>query len=777
MKNINKILSTLSLSASDTREDTIRSIIKTTLLESRTSCPIAELKENIIINYDIQLYDSEFNFIINKLIENNEITGANSQYSLTQQERQNLLDTEGQLKSNELIRYQNFKNFIEEKSNHKIAGDDIKLLWTTFKNYLYNCFYQYGIKAIEFLHPKYTKKENEIIHNGEGLQEAFRALKKPDLIEIFKLVVENYSDYATKEDLDFIDELGQKTLSFASLGLSPEQAKEDLVKELIDWVLYLDTNFLFSVLGLHSNSENEACKELLKLVMLNKDIIKIKFRYSELTLKELRHKKSDFKNLDGALTDSAIRALLKSDIDEFSRKYYTDLLANREDTMHPSQIIDLAEITLPKLNVEISRNHKQIEALGEDFINARISDYQNYIDNLNVYRSEYFKGKNIGQYKEHYRSDPQKRHDIVLREMILNSRKLFKKDEVQTFNEVKYFGVTLDGLLVKYDNFLINKNESTVYPTFFKPSFLLNKLVRLLPIKTPDYKKAFIKAVSSKGFHRESQRSDDILKIVSYLRKAGIDNENVLLNLISEKLFLEKFYNESIKEGFDEQKFFESELNKILAEREKEISESRIHLEKLSEYSQIQQEEKQEAVGKQKEQEEQLILLTRAVKDLKTKVKKIEKAPATILNAPQINFEAAEKQQEIDALTAKVKEEKERNNKLENEIRETKRNKYFKREKFKWRCKTFLYILICLIFPIGVLIYCGYISGWEMDSVGEMIQTNKQNFIFTSVIWLFSVVLSSFFIKRFSDQFNQSAINAFISNLEKNLPDELKEIK
>ena len=64
MKNVNKILTTLSLSASATREDTIKSIIRTTLLESQDTITLAVLKENIDIIYEIELYDVEFNFIL-----------------------------------------------------------------------------------------------------------------------------------------------------------------------------------------------------------------------------------------------------------------------------------------------------------------------------------------------------------------------------------------------------------------------------------------------------------------------------------------------------------------------------------------------------------------------------------------------------------------------------------------------------------------------------------------------------------------------------------------
>ena len=472
MKNVNKILSTLSLSASDTREDTIKSIIRTTLLESSNPITLSELKENIDIVYEITLYEIEFNAILKSLQDAGEIIFENTKYTLSQEEINKLITIEARLKSSEVIRYQNFKNFISLNSTFSLQDNDMKLLWDTMKDYLYGCFFQYGIKAIEFLHPQFKQPERILLNHSEILNDAIKKISNKELITLFKIAIDQFPDFATKEDLDFIDELGQKTLAFASLGISPEQAKDDLDCELIDWTLYLDTNFLFSVLNLHSNVENEACKELLKLVLLNKDIIKIQFRYSELTLRELRHKKSDFTNLDENLTDSAIRAILKSDeLDEFAKKYYTELLANRDETVHPIKIIDLAEVTLPKKEIYISRNQKQLDALGDSFINEKIVEYQRYINDINQIRLE-FSQQHHSNYRPYFRSDSQVRHDVVLREIILSSRKFFKKDEVKTFNEVKYFGLTLDELLIKFDATKTKSKEVTTYPTFFRPSFL-----------------------------------------------------------------------------------------------------------------------------------------------------------------------------------------------------------------------------------------------------------------------------------------------------------------
>src|SRR5690606_4466784 len=132
-------------------------------------------------------------------------------------ERTKLVGIEAKLKSSEVLRLQNFKTFIDEKSPVKLDDADIKLLWNTLKDYLYGCFFVYGTKAIEFLHPQYAKAPPKNQSQKEVFSDAVKKLGKQELTSIFRIAIEAFPDYATKEDLDFIDEIGQKTLSFASL--------------------------------------------------------------------------------------------------------------------------------------------------------------------------------------------------------------------------------------------------------------------------------------------------------------------------------------------------------------------------------------------------------------------------------------------------------------------------------------------------------------------------------------------------------------------------------
>ena len=66
-------------------------------------------------------------------------------------------------------------------------------------------------------------------------------------------------------------------------------------------------------------------------------------------------------------------------------------------------------------------------------------------------------------------------------------------------NTAKYFGVTLDKTLIKFDSYQIRKKAvGVIIPTFFKPSILLKKLLKQAPLKTKEnYLRAFVSTIST----------------------------------------------------------------------------------------------------------------------------------------------------------------------------------------------------------------------------------------------------------------------------------------
>ena len=694
-----KILSTLSLAASDTREDTLTSVILNTLYE-RGSLNKDDICVEVEKIYEFAPYKDEIYIMLDKLESSKSIENDEGKYSLSSEQRSRLDDLEIQLRDRDKSRYQNFKNFVSDELDSNIDSSNVQFIWQVFVEFLYSNFFEYGQEALKRFHP-HLDGENPSEKDEDFLQIAFEKLKDKRLSAIFRIVVEKFPDYASQDDLEFLNDLAQKTLSFASLGVDPKIADSTLEKSLVDWVLYLDTNVLYSLLHLHSHPENESSEALIQLISDNKEHIDITLRYSELTKKELSAKRDDFKLLDDKLTDPAIKALLRSDeLDDFSKQFYEHLLNDRESTLHPSEIIDLSTDLLKKSDVDISRNQKRVEQIGEEYLNTRIQDYRRFIDVKNENKQQFCEEKKIS-FRPINRSDKQITHDITLREIILHQRASFtKKNQTSpSFNSIKYFAVTLDQVLLDYDKQqLRDHQDEKSFPIFFKPSFLLNKLVRVLPIKTPNYKKAFLKAVSSRGFNKDVRKSRDILKIVNFLKTQGIDNEDVVYNLISEEIFLEKFENAQNEADFNQGEFIESELNRELNERVVELDKTKNELSQKAKEADNQTKKSKTLESKRNSLQEELVHYRNAIMKLNKDVKKLQSIPVQSNTQASINFEAEEHKKEKDKYKSQLK------NHIETEIR-TAKKKMFTRWQWNvlwnllWVIPITVSLLILILYP------------------------------------------------------------------------------
>ena len=382
VKEYIKVLTTLSLATTDTRADTLKSVILTTLKQTDT-IKEKELSDWIHELFGFIPYKDEVSQIVQNLIKTSDILRINDHsIRLSEDTLFKISEAETKLKDRDRQRFENFAAFIKDQS-FEISLNEQKLLWATFIEYLYNHFFDYGEEALKRLHP-HTRYEKTFENEDDYHRIAYNKLNNELLCSIFKIAVEKFPDYASTDDIEFLNDLAQKTLSFASLGIDPKIADQSIDLSRVEWILYLDTNVLYSILNLHKHPENEACKALVSLINENKEHLNISLRYSEMTKKELNNKHRDFNLLDEKLTDSSIKALLKSDkLDDFSNQFYQNLLENRESTIHPSKVIELSPNLLRKDKIEIARNSKRIKEIGEDFLNTRVQDYHIFISEKN----------------------------------------------------------------------------------------------------------------------------------------------------------------------------------------------------------------------------------------------------------------------------------------------------------------------------------------------------------------------------------------------------------
>lgn len=733
-----EILSALTHATSDAREDTLKSIVFKTLEKAGKRITKAELFENVKKHFGFEPYKIELNTILEKSINSHEILFKDDLLELSDEMLRELKKNETILSDNEKKRFENFRVFIERELELTLKISDIKLLWKYFLNYLYNCFYEYGQEALNSLHPHINLEKSKGFESlaTESINEFRR--KRKDLTDIFEKIINEFPNYASNEDIDFIIELSQKTSSFSTLGVDPKLITDDFNQDLIDWTLYLDTNVLYSLLDLHSHPENQSVKSLIKLINDNKDLIKIKLRYSNYTYEELKNKRSDFNTLDDKMPANAIRAILKSDkVDEFAKEFYTKLLDN-SNTIHPSKVIRFSQMELDSQSIKIGRNSKRVESLGESFIDAQMNDYLQFIDNRNTIREQFSKDKGIN-FNPTFRGDAQVRHDIILREIIRSSRRL-KPEQNLTMNNVKFFGLTLDSMLISYDRFKVKSfYDEDSYPIFFKPSFLLDKLTRILPIKTDDYKVAFIKAITTKGFYRNASKSQDVLELVNYLKSKGIDNTDVIYNIISEDLFLEKLKSNESNEDFNKDEFITSELNRQFDETQEKLKKTDEELKQKQDENKNMLFENKRLLKSKEEIEVLADHYSQAIKTLQSKVSKLEEAPR--FKQVSLDFESASENHKLRIITKDLLLKQKSN--IEEEIEDFKDN-----EIKKWQRKIWWHLVWLLPLSIFTILLFTPYSIIKLSEDYEKI-SNMIAKIVGSIISFFGI--SMFYVRYFNE--------------------------
>lgn len=565
MNDIFQVVGALNLASSENRETSISSLILSTIYQNNEVNAI-ELQKFINKIFEITIQESEIERELNRLIEKGEVIKTNNKLilSLEQNNKLRIKDNEGRNKEDK--RFFNFKKLVNVVSTIEISEVEHSKLWNTFQEYLISCFLDYGENAVQIFYPEYNKNRNETIYNDSLIKKALINIEKK-FHGIFLKITEKYPDFIGSEELDYLDDLVNKTISFKSLGLTKELYDTFQSSNFIDWTILTDTNFLYSILDLHEHPEKRASKQLLNLIKDND--LKIKFRFLDCTLKELKNKRDEFLETipKNKYQPSQIKAILKSEhIDRFSRSYFQNLLED-DDVLHPSEIIDIAELHLQAFNILIYRN--KFDMLDEKYINSKIVEYQRYIIDKNIIRSEKREGKEI------FRSDKQIWHDVYLREVIGFLRHQFVKKN-PSFENAKYLGITLDKVLISYDNFDLRRNKvGQQIPAFLLPSFLLNKLIKTLPLETGDYKRAFISAVTSRVFTPEVKETQNALRIVKHLKRLGISDERLISNVLNNEFFFEKYSQIQINDNAAADELISTEIENLYrkVELEKKLKE------------------------------------------------------------------------------------------------------------------------------------------------------------------------------------------------------------
>jgi len=315
--------------------------------------------------------------------------------------------------------------------------------------------------------------------------------------------------------------------SIEASGLS-----EDVLKLLTEsgasppsLTIFVDTNFIFSILGLHENPSNEAAQSLTQLIKQTVPSISVKLYALPITIDEARNVLiTTEQELNGLrLTPNLSNAALETCLTGIVQKFFEE-----------SKKVSIA------LNPEIyfapyKRNLiKILKDKGVELFNQELENYktkQAVIDDILEQKEfeEQWHGKKAKQYKT-------LEHDMVLWHFVHDNR----SPRVESPLEARYWIVTVDYRFLGFDAFKRRQNEENM-PICIHPMTLIQMLQFWIP-RTHQLEEALLSSLRLpflfQEFDQEAEKvTIQILKTMSRFENIGdLPTDTVKAVLLNEAL-------------------------------------------------------------------------------------------------------------------------------------------------------------------------------------------------------------------------------------------------
>jgi len=346
-------------------------------------------------------------------------------------------------------------------------------------------------------------------------------------------------------------------------------------KEPVEFVVFVDTNFVYSILGLHDNPSNEAANDLMELVDSTSDNLHFQFVIKPSTLEEtqrsLRHHKKQLGN--AKYPPNVARAAASTQIYGVYKTFF-------ERVSMAGQSISAADYFVPYEDNLI----RILEEKGVTVFSGKSpSKYEQTLDIIEDIEAQ--KEYEDKRFKEHAKTEQQITHDIVLWHFVQDQR-----DRKLTLPlQAKWWIVTVDYRFLSFDRHKTRRGE--LLPACMHPSQLIQMLRFFVP-RSDQFEKTLLAVmrlpIISREFDPAAERVS--IRIVKHLaRHEGIEDlqDDTLANVFADTALRTYLADANINEEEEieaiqntlTQQLLKQEL--LIEERGTEISALKKRVEKL----------------------------------------------------------------------------------------------------------------------------------------------------------------------------------------------------
>lgn len=444
---------------------------------------------------------------------------SSNQYKLSESA---FVSVKNDVKENEeLEKYvmQRFEDLIASRE----LGIDIQRLWENFcDGFLGPYIHEMGAKAIELI----SDKTNDLTSNkklDDFLLEYRQEVRPPIRDAILEFIDPNDTmvrSYICRQ---------MNSCFFIEAGNLSDATVRHIAKSLTkkpELFVFLDTNFLFSMLDLHDNPANEAAKSLLTLAKELKGKVNVKLYAAPMTLEEansvLVHYEVRLREFN--TNPKLVEAALKSpEISGFTKKFLEASLKSGGTLTASEYFAPFADNLLTVIR------SKGIEVYNDKWDHYRKE--QAVIDEIHDQLKFEFERAN-GKAKDYGALE----HDITLMHFVNDLRPTVIENTV----DAKYWISTIDYKLLAYDKFYSRIKK--IHNVCIHPSALVQMLQFWIP-RTEALEQAMVSNMRlplllAAGFdsHAEQVSFDILTSLSRYENIDALDNDTITRILVNEGL-------------------------------------------------------------------------------------------------------------------------------------------------------------------------------------------------------------------------------------------------
>lgn len=401
-------------------------------------------------------------------------------------------------------------------------------LWASLRSYMAKAFRRHGAETILLLNPALPLTDENRASLGTYLEEAVRDHCSAELHELAFKSIRDFFINNTPSRTKYVAQLLDGTFTFFALTVDQATAAY-LRSNITPLKLFLDTNFIFGILDLHSNPLSDISHELVEVI--KKERLPFTLYYHQTTLEELRRTiwalGSQLREQKGWRQETSRAALRNGNFNALELQYHEKNAESPLDVQVFLSKYEHVETLLAEFDFRIFRSRASTTELDEERFRL-VAEYKEYIESRQPQRPRLYEALN---------------HDMTVWQTV----KSLHNGNSPALNAGAFL-LTIDYYLYGFD-WQCLRQQNTIGSVLLPNSFL--QLLRPFVSADEDLDQKFIEVFSipefrtSGGLHTETYS-----KVLSYINTYAGMSEETATRILADEIALQQL--QEVREGTEE---------------------------------------------------------------------------------------------------------------------------------------------------------------------------------------------------------------------------------